>query len=246
MRSKILNQPIDIFSFEEAASLLRMAFINPKQFKVITLNPEMIVNSAKNVEFQAAINNAHLIIPDGTGIVWGYKLLSNIQENKIERIPGIEFAEKALEFADELKKKVAIFGGSIEVNEKVSSILQDKYPHIILTKSIHGYQSEEKYQKIAEDISETNPDLVLVALGSPKQEIWINQFSYLFPNSVLIGIGGSLDVWSGKVTRAPKKIREMNLEWLYRALSQPKRTTRILRSLPKYVCMIIKEKLTQP
>ena len=243
MRKKVLNQPIDTFTLDEAVYLARGAFLNPKQFKIITLNPEMIVNATKNIEFQAAINNANLIVPDGTGIVWAYKTL-NKSEKIIERVPGIELSEKILEIANQLKKKIAIFGSTKNILEKAVEALQKKYPNITIVKAIDGYQNVEKDLEIAEEISNEDPDLVLVALGSPRQEIWINKYSNLFPQSIMIGIGGSLDIWSGKVKRAPKWFRDNHLEWFYRAVSQPKRTTRILKSLPKFVCMVIKLKLS--
>ena len=238
MRKRVLNQPIDTFTLDEVAFFAKMALSNPKQLKIVTLNPEMIVNAMRNIELQAAINNANLIVPDGTGIVWAFRTL-NKNEQKIERVPGIELAEKILESAHELKKRIAIFGSTKTTLEKATTIIQNKYPNITIVKAIDGYQGTEKDSQIAEEIAGENPDLVLVALGSPRQEIWINKHSSFFPKSILIGIGGSLDVWSGKVKRAPQWFRDNNLEWFYRALSQPKRTTRILKSLPKFVWMVI-------
>ncbi len=243
MRKRVLNQPIDTFALDEVAYLVKSAFLNPKQLKIVTLNPEMIVNAMNNIELQAAINNANLIVPDGTGTVWAFKILNKNKEKndpaKIERVPGIELAERILESANELKKRVAIFGSAASTLEKAIHEIQSKYPNITIVKAIDGYQGIEKDSKIAEEIAGENPDLVLVALGSPRQEIWINKHSNFFPKSVMIGIGGSLDVWAKKVKRAPKWFRDNNLEWFYRAVSQPKRTTRILKSLPKFVCMVL-------
>src|SRR3989338_10091905 len=136
MRERILNQPLDTFNINEAAYIAKMALVNPKQLRIITLNPEMVINARKNFEFQAAINNSHLIIPDGTGIVWALKFLNN---EKIERVPGIELAEKILEAANELGKKVAIYGSKKEILEKAVSKLKEKYPNIQIVKSIDGY-----------------------------------------------------------------------------------------------------------
>ena len=239
MRKRVLNQPIDTFTLDEVAFFAKMALSNPKQLKIVTLNPEMIVNAMRNIELQAAINNANLIVPDGTGIVWAFKTLNKNDLTKIERVPGIELAEKILESANELKKRIAIFGSTKTTLEKATTLIQNKYPNITIVKAIDGYQGIEKDSQIAEEIAGENPDLVLVALGSPRQEIWINKHSSFFPKSIMIGVGGSFDVWSGKVKRAPQWFRDNNLEWFYRALSQPKRTTRILKSLPKFVWMVI-------
>lgn len=243
MRKRVLNQPIDTFTLDEVAFFAKMALSNPKQLKIVTLNPEMIVNAMKNIELQAAINNANLIVPDGTGIVWAFKMLNKNDQTKIERVPGIELAEKILGSANELKKRVAIFGGTKTTLEKATTEIQNKYQNLTIVKAIDGYQGIEKDPQIAEEIANESPDIVLVALGNPMQEIWINKYSHLFPKSVMIGIGGSLDVWAKKVKRAPKWFRDNHLEWFFRAVSQPKRTTRILKSLPKFVWMVFKSSL---
>lgn len=238
MRKKILDQPIDILSMDEAAYLIKSALINPKQFKVITLNPEMIINALDNFEFQSALNNAELIVPDGTGIVWALKLKGY---NNALRIPGIELAEKALASANELSKKVAIFGGKKDILEKAVNVLSNIYPRINFVKTIDGYQENEDV--IAEEIAKENPNLILIALGTPKQEVWINKHSKKFPNSIIIGIGGSLDVWSGKKQRAPEWVRNLHLEWFYRVVNEPARLPRVLRSLPRFIYMILREKV---
>lgn len=236
MRSSILNQPIDIVSMDEAYGLSMTALIQKQQFKIITLNPEMVVKALNNSEFQSALNNAHLVVPDGTGILWGLKLLNGRNlEKPIERIPGIELAEKILETANELSKRVAIFGGTKEVIEKVSLVIKEKCSKINLVKAINGYINKENYEKVALEIAQTNPDVVFVALGTPRQEIWISKYSHLFPNSVMIGIGGSLDVWAGKKPRAPRWVRDIHLEWLFRLLIDPKRIPRVLVSLPQFM-----------
>src|SRR3989338_3552231 len=112
MRKRVLNQPIDTFTLDEVVFFAKMALVNPKQLKIVTLNPEMIVTAMNNIELQAAINNANLIVPDGTGIVWAFKTLNKNDTTKIERVPGIELAEKILESANELKRRVAIFGST--------------------------------------------------------------------------------------------------------------------------------------
>ena len=242
MRKRILNQPIDVISKDEAMYRAKMALVHPRQFKIITLNPEMVVNATKNIDFQAAINNAQLIIPDGTGIVWALKLLNPTTVKNLQRIPGIELAEGILVAANELSKKVAIFGGSKEVLEKVVLKLKEKYPNINFIKTIDGFQGKEQDEKIASEIASVKPDIIFVALGTPRQEIWINKYSLLFPQSIMIGIGGSLDIWSGKKQRAPEWIRDIHSEWLYRVINEPQRVPRILMSLPVFVFMVLKAK----
>ena len=240
MRKSLLNQPLDIYDFQQLEHLVRANFLKSRQLKIVTLNPEMIVNAKKNFEFQAALNNANIVIPDGTGITWAFEVLSGV---KVNRVPGIELAERILSIANELNKSVAIFGGTSETLEKVLKLFKSLYPKINVVKLVDGYQGINQDDVIAKEISGTSPDVVLVALGSPRQEVWINKNSDLFPRSILIGIGGSLDVWAGKVMRAPEWMRTRGLEWLFRLISQPKRSTRILKSLPVFVFMVLTKKL---
>lgn len=242
MRKRILDQPIDLISKDEAVYRIKTALINPKPFKIITLNPEMVIRATKDIEFQAAINNAHLIVPDGTGIVWGLKLINPGCTENLKRIPGIELAENILEEANELSKKIAIFGGKKETIERINVKLREKYPNINFVKTIDGFQGKGSDESIAREIALSKPDIVLVALGTPRQEIWINKYSSLFPNSIMIGIGGSLDIWSGQKQRAPQWIRDIHLEWFYRVMNEPKRIPRILASLPVFVFLILKNK----
>lgn len=240
MRARILNQPVDVTSISELSQIARLALLSSQQLKIITLNPEMVINATKDIVFQAAINNSNLVIPDGTGIVWALKL-NGCRE--AVRIPGIELAENTLNLANELFKKVAIFGGTKIVLEKIRIKFKEKYPNVEIVKAIDGYQSEENYNQIANEIALSKPDIIFVAVGSPKQEIWINKYSNLFPNSIMIGIGGSLDVWSGKKKRAPLWMRSAGLEWFYRVFTEPRRIPRVLKSLPVFVFLVLKGKL---
>lgn len=243
MRKHVFNQPIDILSMDEASHLAKMALVNCRQFRITTLNSEMVVNATKNIEFQAAINNSNLVVPDGAGIVLASKFLG-IETKNIKRIPGIELTERILHAANELKKNIAIFGGKKEILEKVVEAFNGLYPKLTIVKAIDGYKKLEEHAEVAKTIAISNPNLILVALGSPKQEIWINKFASLFPKSVIIGIGGSLDIWANKKTRAPVWVRNINLEWLYRAITEPARIPRILKTLPQFAWMVLKAKLT--
>lgn len=237
MRNRVLDQPIDILSIEEATYYVQTSLLSRNQLKIVTLNPEMVILAEKNFELQSAINNANLIVPDGTGIIWALKK-HNV--TSAVRIPGIELTKTILAIGDRLEKKVAIFGSSKEVLEKAAFNLKNEFPSLNFVKLIDGYQGSKKDEESAQIISKENPDIVLVAIGTPRQEIWINKYASLFPKSILIGIGGSLDIFSGKKKRAPLWMREKGIEWVYRMVTEPKRTIRILRSLPLFIWKTLK------
>ena len=138
------------------------------------------------------------------------------------------------------QKKVAIFGGKREVIEKVISKLRENFPNAEIVKAFDGYTQDNGF--VAKEISLCKPDIIFVALGTPRQEIWINKYANLFPKSIMIGIGGSLDVWSGMKPRAPKWVRDLHLEWFFRVILEPKRIPRLMRSHPRFALIVLAKK----
>ncbi len=174
------------------------------------------------------IRHAHLIIPDGSGVVWALRLAGH----PVDRLPGIELAAETLKLAASTGRKVALLGGKPETLTKLLGILSTTYPGLNVVASHNGYFGADDEEKIVDEILEAEPELVLIALGVPKQEYFIDKWQSRFSQSVLIGVGGSFDVWAGNVKRAPLAFREMHLEWLYRLLVEPWRYKRMGAALP--------------
>jgi N-acetylglucosaminyldiphosphoundecaprenol N-acetyl-beta-D-mannosaminyltransferase len=120
-----------------------------------------------------------------------------------------------------------------------------KWSNIAIAGMHHGYFDAAIEQQVCEQLQNSQPDLILVGLGVPRQELWIQKYRYLCPNAVWIGVGGSLDVWAGKKNRAPKWMSRNHLEWLYRLYQEPWRWKRML-SLPHFVWCVTKESLLNP
>ena len=204
---------------------------------VVTLNPEMISQARKNPEFSKIISSSNLTIPDGIGIELGLRILGR----RVKRIAGIEFAHKLIEYCAKNSKPVALVGAKPEIIEEAVAKIKAEFPLINIVYWHDGYFAEE--EKIIQDLSSTNPDLVLAALGSPKQEMFLNGLKNNLPNAILIGVGGSFDVWSGRVKRAPKIWQQLGLEWLYRTIKEPQRFKRIFPTLPMFIIEVLKERL---
>lgn len=235
-RPRVLGYPVDIMSIQQVNDCIGDKLTNQQQSHVVTINPEMIMQAGENQELSTSLCNADLNVPDGIGVYYalkikGYKISSTV--------PGIEVAEAALKYCTENSIKIAFLGSKSEVIQLMLANMEEKYPGLDVCYYRDGYFSEDEEEQIAMEISKTDPGLLLVALGVPKQEIWINKFKSLFPNTVMIGVGGSFDVWSGYVKRAPEIFRNLGLEWLYRLLSQPYRAKRILISLPLFVLKVL-------
>ncbi len=222
--------PVDTFTFDEALEFA-------KNGQVITINPEMIFYASKHPEFAQIINEAELVIPDGIGVQIGLKILGH----NVRRIAGIEFGRKILEKYAAENKTCALVGAKPEVIEKAAANLQKEIDNINIVYKHDGYFKDDS--EILNNLTEVQPNVVLTALGSPKQEEFNYKAKKLLPDTLFIGVGGSFDVWAGAVKRAPEIYQKMGLEWLYRTVKEPKRFKRIFPTLPLFVLKVIKERI---
>jgi N-acetylglucosaminyldiphosphoundecaprenol N-acetyl-beta-D-mannosaminyltransferase len=222
-----------------ALAVIESAWDAGKGLYVVTLNAEMVVQAQQDAELDRIIRHAHLIIPDGAGVVWAVRLSGQ----QINRLPGIELAAAALQRAAELRKKVVLLGSRREVLERLCYDLPNRFTGLNIVASHDGYFAPDEAEAIVDQIAQHDPDLVLVALGVPKQEYFIDRWAHAFPHAVLIGVGGSFDVWAGEVKRAPKFMRDMHLEWLYRLIVEPWRWKRIGSALPTFGFRVLQDKL---
>jgi N-acetylglucosaminyldiphosphoundecaprenol N-acetyl-beta-D-mannosaminyltransferase len=199
---------------------------------VVTLNAEMAMQGEQNLELAAVIKNADLVIPDGAGVV----LYLRLRGQRIERCPGIELAESLLATplpdASEKQPQVFFYGGAPGVSEAAARYWQERVPGLAIAAQ-HGFLSESEQQELKRYLVDNQPDLVLVGLGAPRQELWIAENRHLCPHAVWIGVGGSFDIWAGIKSRAPRWLRDNHLEWVYRLYREPWRWRRML-ALPRF------------
>jgi N-acetylglucosaminyldiphosphoundecaprenol N-acetyl-beta-D-mannosaminyltransferase len=198
----------------------------------------MIETARKNPDFSALLGDAELVVPDGIGVEIGLKILGH----KIKRIPGIELGKALIIKFSKENRSIAMVGAKPEVIDLAIKNLKNEVENLNVVYSHDGYFSDDEL--ILSDLVNANPDLVLVALGSPKQEFFINSLKKRLPNATMIGLGGSFDVWAGVVTRAPKIYQKLGLEWLYRTIKEPQRFKRIFPTLPLFVMRVLKERLS--
>ena len=206
-----------------------------KNVHIVTINPEIIELALKNEELSEVIKSAEIVIPDGIGIKIGMK----IKGVDIKRIAGIEFAYKLLEKAQEKGLPVALIGSKNDVLELASLSLKKRMPNLNIIYQRDGYFGEDDEQTIIENVQALKPAVILVALGAPKQEFFIEKLKKCCNGTIFIGVGGSFDVWSGKTKRAPEIFQKTGLEWLYRTLTQPSRFKRLFPTLPLFLFRVI-------
>ena len=238
-RQKVLGYPVDVVDETQALERIEKSWAKERGMHVVTINAEMVIQAQSDPELDRIVRHAHLIVPDGAGAVWAIRL----DGHECYRVPGIELADKALASAARLNQPVALIGGRGEVLEKLLTTLPSRHPGINIVASHDGFFNAEQEKAMVEAIAAKQPKLVLVAMGVPRQEFFIDRWQSHFAHAVVIGVGGSFDVWSGFTKRAPAFFRKLHLEWFYRLVSEPWRAKRILSALPSFALQVISAKM---
>ncbi|MBR6126363.1 WecB/TagA/CpsF family glycosyltransferase [bacterium] len=233
MSVRLLGFDIDNFSFEGAIEHAMELLKDNKVSQVVTINPEMFKHAEKNTDFKNIVEDAEMVIPDGIGV----KIALWLKGESAERIAGIDFARRLLEKCAEESLPVGIIGAKEEIISLATENLKKEIENLNIVYWHNGYFQND--DEIYEGLKEKSPRLILVAMGSPRQEEFIYRAKSVLNPALMVGIGGSLDVWSGVTKRAPKIYQKLGLEWLYRTVSQPERFKRIFPTLPLFLLKVI-------
>lgn len=229
MSVKLFGINIDTLRFDDALNKADFLIKQEQPSHVVTINPEMFTEAERNGAFKELLDSAEMIFPDGIGV----KIALKINGIDSDRIPGIDFAWKLLEKAQSENLSVAIIGAKEEIIVKAVEKIKNNFSTINIVYARNGYFNND--EEVYKELKEKNPQIVLVAMGSPRQEFFINNAKKVLLRGLMVGIGGSLDVWSGNVKRAPKLFQVTGTEWLYRTLLQPERFKRIFPALPLFL-----------
>lgn len=250
----------DSVDMAEAERLCRSFLGGGGGAKVIhTPNAEIVQLCVEKPEYLPLINSADLIIPDGAGVILASKILG--RPLKKGKVAGIELCEKLVGVAAEEGKGVYFLGGKAGVAAEAARKLKEKYPPLIISGARDGFfkkadtlEKAERWRKgeiIAEDesviaeINSSGAEMLLVCLGVPKQEVWMELHRNELKVKLMGGFGGSFDNYAGLVRRAPKIMIKLNLEWLYRLVKEPSRAGRMMK-LPKFVIGTAAEAISHP
>lgn len=233
-RVNILGVDVDAVTMAEAVDVVRRAMDTRAGVMVATANAEMLMRATHDEELRRILNASALVVPDGAGTVWAARHLGHAMP---ERVAGYDLAQELLRCAPAEGRRVYFFGSAPGVAEKAKAKAEQLYPGIEIVGVRNGFFSPADNAAIIAEIRAARPDLLLVALGVPKQEKWIAAYLAELDVPVAIGVGGTLDVMAGVMKRAPYWMQRAKLEWLFRGLMQPKRAGRLL-ALPKFVLKV--------
>jgi N-acetylglucosaminyldiphosphoundecaprenol N-acetyl-beta-D-mannosaminyltransferase len=225
-------------NMQQTVEWLVQAIANRQITQVITANPIMIMTALEQPKYMAMMQRAELIVPDGAGLVWA---TSYVGKPVAEKVAGIDLMHELLAIGEVKGWRIFLLGTSPEIIQVTAGKLKERYPKLQLVGVRDGYFKENEEEAVVRQIRQAAPDILLVGRSADKQEPWIDQNKEKLGVPVIMGIGGSFDVLSGKLKRAPKLFIRFRLEWFYRLLQEPWRYKRMLL-LPKFVVKVIRDK----
>lgn len=203
---------------------------------VVTADATALVIAHEDPEFHQIINDADLVTPDGIGLIWAAKRQGT---PFLERVPGIDLAKHLVRLSHEHGYRLFFLGAAPGVAEEAARALTCQYPNAKIAGIQHGYFNEEQEPAIIGQIREAQPDILLAAMGMPKQEKWLVKHKQTLQVPVSIGVGGSFDVYSGRIKRAPRVFQKLGIEWLWRLMQDPRKIGKV-KNLPRFVGLVLR------
>jgi len=234
-----LGIPVDAITMQETLDLIDKAIISKSQIHHTVINAGKVVSMQDDAELLKSVIEADLINADGQSIIWAAKLLGLMIP---ERVAGIDLMKKLVEKSYKDNYKCFFFGAEDNVVKEVVRKYSLKYSKNIIAGFRNGFYEKNDEKIIVNQIKESNPDFLFVAITSPKKEIFLNKYKEELKNiSFIMGVGGSFDVISGKTKRAPVFMQKLGLEWFYRFLQEPQRMwKRYLFGNIKFMYLVVK------
>lgn len=240
---KILGIPIYNMKFDEFVLLCQERLEQRKQTVIYTPNPEIVMAASKDKKLREVLLRGDFRTADGIGLIYASKIR---RKPLVDRIRGYDLSLKLLEIAAKEGYRVYLLGAQPGRAQKAKEQLEKCYPGIQIVGAQHGYfkglhcgyEAHDEEKQVLLDIQNKRPDILFVGFGSPKQEMWIDAYRDVLPNSLWIGNGGTIDILSGQVELAPGWVRKIGFEWLYRMIKDPKRAKRQI-ILPIFMLKIL-------
>ncbi len=221
----ILGVRVDIVDWTEVELFCHQALIGQEPRQLVTVNGEFILEARRNAVFKHVINQADLVIADSTNVVWASRWLGKPLKAKT---PGSDLTDRLARLAKSSDKSLFLLGGKPGIATRAAKVLEQNNPGLIIA----GTSSADPDDlDIVNEICASKANIVLVAYGAPKQEIWIKEHANTLGAQLLVGVGGTFDMLAGLTPRAPQWLRHLNLEWLWRLILQPSRMKRIINSV---------------
>ncbi len=239
--STILGVRTDNINYDQALSLIEDLVVSDSSHQVVTVNPEFIVAAQSDDDFRNILNNSSLSLPDGVGLLWAARFLGRPLQ---ERVTGTDTVQRVAALAAQKGYSLFLLGAAPGVAVATAARLCQTHPGLRIAGTHTGSPALEEEDEIVRLIQRAKSDILFVAYGAPQQDKWIARNLERLGVPVAMGVGGAFDFISGRVKRAPRWLQRVGLEWLHRLLHEPWRWRRML-ALPKFVWLVVRERLTK-
>lgn len=258
----ILGVEIDRVTRASALDHIESFLHHRQPHQVVTVNPEFVMRAQTDHDFRRVLNQADLALPDGAGLLWASRLLARQNGGRgqglrpilTERVTGIDIISALCARAEQLGWSLYLLGGAPGVSKRAAARLALSYPKLRVAGAESGPLISETGAPLSRDqlptleaaisrIRHAKPDILLVAFGAPKQDRFIARYKHELRVPVMIGVGGAFDFLAGVIPRAPKFVRLLWLEWLWRLIIEPKRLGRIWTAVIRFPLAVLKERL---
>lgn len=234
----ILGVPVDVITMGEAVARIDGFIEKRTPVLVATANAEMLMRATHDGALRRILQGAAMVTPDGAGTVWAAHHLGHAMP---ERVAGYDMVQELMREAPVKHRRIFFFGSAPGVADKAKKKAEQLYPGIEIVGTRNGFFTAADEPAIIEEIKAAHPDILLAALGVPKQEKWLAKHLEKLGVPVSIGVGGTFDVMAGVMKRAPRWMQRAKLEWLFRGMMQPQRAGRLL-ALPRFVLKVHAQK----
>lgn len=234
-RSKVLGVGIDCLTMEESVARMDAMIQSGEPHIVVTADSAGLVQAQDDDELMTIYKTADLVTPDSIGVIWALKR----QGVKQSRVSGVEIVRELCHLSAEKGYSMFLLGSEPGVAELAAEKLRMMHPGVNIVGTRHGYFPASDDAIVAEEVAKVNPDILFVAMGIPRQEKLIARTQSIHKARVAVGVGGSLDVYSGRVKRAPAIIQKLHIEWLWRLILNPKKISKA-KNLPIFAMKVLK------
>lgn len=240
--SDVLGYPVCVGQPQEVLELLWQRLTAGKQTHVVTLNAEMILAAEREPAAQNALGSADIYVSDGVGLTWAARML---HKHTVHRYPGIDLVYDLMARLAENRGSVYLLGAEAGVAQEAGRRLKDLLPGLDVVGAHDGYFDQPEEERVVLNITQAKPDLLLVGMGCPRQERFIAAYRERLRAPLMVGVGGALEVFAGRRSRAPKWMRGTGLEWAYRSMQDLSRLKR-LGLLPRFIILVLRQARRRP
>ena len=239
-RIEILNTIIDVLTVEETINLVEKYVLEKEPLHLMGVNADKINEVNENEKLKEIVNSCGIINADGSSVIMASEYLGCPLP---ERVAGIDLMMDLVKLSNDKCYSIYLLGAKPDVVKKTADVLKNEYKNLNIVGVKDGYFQDDEWKKITNEIIEVNPDFVFVGITSPKKEYLIEYMQNRGLKSVCMGVGGSFDVISGNIPRAPMWMQKSNLEWLFRVIQEPRRLfKRYFVGNAKFINAVRKEK----